>query len=253
METSVRTPGCERAEVRPRGYRAEPTPRERERLAILAARERFAAGAEKFRIQLERGALVMRPLGDGWRFALFNARNVRTVVGTTGRYGLDHGFARTVAEALLRAPAEGGTSALSPGAVAEQMRMRRDSRTPSVRRDGSLSMRVPGAEIVITSGSLFAVSKTTALRLALEARWTNASAARVADAMLRDLAPEARHLTRTTVPRGHFRNESGSTLYDGGSTALCSCGWFCVEGSRTAARWTAKWHREHPGLYSALP
>jgi hypothetical protein len=237
---------------RTRGFRPAPTARERERLALTAATERFAGGRTRFRTQLERGALTVGATELGWRFALFNEQSDRIAVGSASGDCLGGGLARTVAELLRRAPAREGAPCLAPHLVGEQMLMRGDSPAPCLRSDGTVRMTVADAEIVIAESWLQASSLTSDVWLSLEGRWTTAAAAKVADALLRDLAPAARHLTYTTEPRGHHRTKSGSWMYGGSSTALCSCGWACPAGDRPAARGVAAWHRDNPELYHAV-
>lgn len=204
--------------------------------------------------RVARGTILARSTPrQSLRLALRNRAGDRVAVGLlTGGRLTD--IARTVAEALARAPAaapDGASPEFSPETIGHVMRMRRNSRTPVLRGDGSIQMTVPGAYAVVNRSAVSVMADTGLfLRLSLEGAWQDLQVARVADAMLRDSAPQARHLTYTTEPRGRFFNESGSLIYDGSSSALCSCGWHYPTLDRSGARWAANWHRANPRAYS---
>ncbi|GAA2627923.1 hypothetical protein GCM10010411_76440 [Actinomadura fulvescens] len=241
------------------GYRAPQTPRHREHLALTAAYQAFVADAGEQRHPLDSGTLLLRLSSSGrWRFALLNPAGERVAVGTAHGDSTGSGLARTIAETLRRAPARADEPGATrptyrPETIGHLMKMRRNSRTPYPRTDGTLHMSVPGARIIISPSALQAHTATGGIRLVLEGPWTEWDAAPVADAILRDLAPQAHHLTHTTEPRGYSRNESGSRIYDGSSWALCSCGWRYAASDRAEARALATWHRQHPTRHRTNP
>jgi hypothetical protein len=242
-----------------RGYRPQPTPRCCEHQAIATARDRFVNGADRHRERLGRGTLVLGQVTTAlWRVAVLNDAGQRTVVGSAHGTGVGYGLTRTIAEALRRAPDQTGEPAGTrpnhdPRSVAHQMRMRRNARTPYERGDGTVTMTVPGAQVVIGRLGLHGTSLTGGLRLTVEGPWTTTAVAKLADAMLRDLAPQARHVTYTSPPRGHLRDANGIRFYDATSWAHCSCGWYDIAADRALARSSARWHREHPALYHPEP
>ena len=153
---------------------------------------------------------------------------------------------------------------LDPATLRLLARMTRDYRNGTVRPDGSAGWTVPGATTRITSDSLTVESETGRIVVYLTGRgWTERQAAHVVDAMLRAIAaPEAQHMTRTTEPEGWFYpadkgiasagrcrpGRTGGLLYDGLSTARCSCGWQSTQESRDGAQRAAKAHRAEHGL-----
>lgn len=242
------------AQVAPRGYRPAPLDHTYECSALAAVAVAFEAGHTTHRVKVPRGTLAFRRTARGARCALLNLAGQRVAVGDM-RGGELTDFSRTVAEALVCAPADAPDSSrpdITPWAVGNAMKMRRNGRCPEPRMDGSIRMGVPGAYAIVQHAAVSATADGGSfVRLALEGPWDARRAARVADAMLRDLAPEARHLTYTTEPRGWHRggifvSKRGGGQYDGASTAFCSCGWSYLAGDRADARWTAKWHRDHP-------
>ncbi|MFI0406525.1 hypothetical protein [Actinomadura sp. 3N508] len=241
-----------------RGHRQRPISRAEEYLALRNAERSLAAGTRQHEEEVARGTILVRPgTGRVVRLALRNRSGQRVVAGYASGMDGNLTLARALAAALHQAP-KGLTwdaPAFGPEGVGHVMQMRRNQRCPQPRADGSIRLGVPGGAAVVDRHSITATTDTgVRVRFALEGLWTTFGVARVADAMLRDLAPEAHHLTYTTEPRGWhlngtFVSKRGGGRYDGASTAYCSCGWFCMEGDRASARWSAAWHRENPSAY----
>lgn len=155
----------------------------------------------------------------------------------------------------------GSTAALSAESLHTVSRMRRDNRTPGRKVDGSACWQVPGAAIRVDSWSLTVTTETGEVRVSLDGReWTERDAAAVLDAALWQLAPLARHMTRTSAERGRRRlsdvmpgaigrDRGAGTFADRLSTAACSCGWQKVCDNREYARYAANEHAaEHAGV-----
>ncbi|WP_067819868.1 hypothetical protein [Actinomadura kijaniata] len=238
-----------------RGYRPAPTPRHHEHLALVALTRALANGHRAHRVDLPGGTIAARSNGTGHqRITLTNPAGHRIALAVLHGACLAQDAVRTVAEVFHRAPTDpsSGTRPLfAPASVAEGMKMRRNRARRWPRKDGSVRAAVPGAELIIRPGVLDASTTTGGLRLTLDGPWHDRATAQVADAILRDLAPEARHLTYTTQPAGHYINESGSHCYDSFCWAVCSCGWYYPAADRSDARWTASWHRQHPTAHRA--
>ncbi|MGI5201581.1 hypothetical protein ACQEU6_08375 [Spirillospora sp. CA-108201] len=235
-----------------RGYRPQPTSRGEEALALHNVEQAIAAGATSHQVEVGRGTIHVLPDSGRFIFALLNR------AGKTVARGCSYGPAalrieRTIAEALHRAPEEGLGTWLKPESVGAAMLMRRNRRTPVSRQGNWIKMNVPGACAYVHPNGIQAYSHAGSWMLLNfgGGAWTTEAAARVVDAMLRDLAPEARHLTYTTDPQGwHLTGNAARNREEGAlvfaSMVRCSCGWFSPEDNRAAARATAKWHRENP-------
>ncbi|MEW1648430.1 hypothetical protein [Streptomyces sp. NPDC091219] len=124
--------------------------------------------------------------------------------------------------------------------------------------DGSVGWSIPGASARVWPDGRIELHGTTGPELTgrLEgSEWDHWKVAAVADAGLRLLcAPEARHLTSTGQPSGWHRSadrgqigegreRKGGQLYDGTTTARCSCGWSVTVPSQLGAREMATQHR----------
>ncbi|MEU9370419.1 hypothetical protein AB0D71_38285 [Streptomyces avermitilis] len=126
--------------------------------------------------------------------------------------------------------------------------------------DGSVGWGMPGATARVWPDGRIHLRSTTGPVLAgrLEgSQWDHFQVAAVADAGLRLLcAPEAQHMTRTGEPRGWHRpydrpgntmvgrERKGGQMYDGSTTASCSCGWSTTSASQLGARAMAEQHRQ---------
>lgn len=238
-----------------RGQRHLPISRGEEFLALRSIERAIGDGGTRREVEVQRGRILARPSANGARLALWNRAGHRVAVAQVSGMKELH-LARTLAEVLHQARGlADGRPDVNPWTVGNVMRMRRNQGCPVLRADGTIRMGVPGAHAVVDSHSITVISDTgPRIRLVLEGEWEYCGAARVADAMLRDLAPEARHLTYTTTPRGWHLNgypagKRNGGSYDGASTAYCSCGWFSMEGDQASARASAAWHRENPHSY----
>ncbi|MFI6340753.1 hypothetical protein [Streptomyces sp. NPDC050535] len=125
--------------------------------------------------------------------------------------------------------------------------------------DGSVGWSMPGATARVWPDGRLELRSTTGPGLAgrLEgSQWDHFQVAAVADAGLRLLcAHEARHMTRTGEPAGWHRpydrpgntmvgrERKGGQMYDGSTTASCSCGWSTTSPSQLGARARAEQHR----------
>ena len=128
--------------------------------------------------------------------------------------------------------------------------------------DGSVGWSIPGASARVWPDGRIELRGTTGttgteLTGRLEgSEWDHWKVAAVADAGLRLLcAPEARHLTSTGQPSGWYRpsdrgqigegrERKGGYVYDGTTTARCSCGWNVTVASQLGARAMAKRQRQ---------
>ncbi|MEU7228998.1 hypothetical protein [Streptomyces chrestomyceticus] len=131
--------------------------------------------------------------------------------------------------------------------------------------DGSVGWSVPGAAARVWPDGRLAVTSDAGVELSARlegSQWDTWAVAAVADAGLRLLcAPEARHMVRTSEPRGWSKPadrwgeggpdtmgvKSGWT-YDGASVAACSCGWRVTVPSRDGARGAAAEHLRDVGV-----
>lgn len=176
-----------------------------------------------------------------------------------GAYPLAPAWLATVAEAAPETADHRRPSA-SMVSVRLLARMTPDHRNGIPRQsDGSVGWSIPGASARVWPDGRIMLRGTTGTEFAgrLEgAQWDHWKVAAVADAGLRLLcAPEARHLTSTGEPSGWYRpsdrgqtgegrERKGGQVYDGTTTARCSCGWNVTVPSQLGAREAAKRHRQ---------
>ncbi|MFF0754468.1 hypothetical protein [Streptomyces sp. NPDC004267] len=185
------------------------------------------------------------PAGSGGRAALVTLRPVA--------YPYAGAWLEVIAE---HAPA--AADHREPGAAPESVRLvARMTRTHAngVPRasDGSVGWSVPGASARVWPDGRLAVTSADGVELSVRlegAQWDTARVAAVADAGLRLLcAPEARHMTRTTRPRGWGQSSLWvGRSYDGASVAVCSCGWRAAAASPLGARGSAAEHVRDVGV-----
>lgn len=153
----------------------------------------------------------------------------------------------------------------APGSVRLVARMTRNHANGVPRQsDGSVGWSVPGASARVWPDGRLTVTSAAGVELSarLEGeQWDTQRVAAVADAALRLLcAPEARHVTRTSEPRGWSRaadrweswaggpvGVKSGWMYDGSSVAACSCGWRATVPSRDGARGAAAAHLREVG------
>ncbi|MFC8538060.1 hypothetical protein ACFUJY_29670 [Streptomyces sp. NPDC057249] len=131
--------------------------------------------------------------------------------------------------------------------------------------DGSVGWSVPGASARVWPDGRLVVTSHTGVELSARlegSQWDTWAVAAVADAALRLLcAPEARHVTRTSEPRGWSRaadsweswaggpvGVKSGWMHDGSSVAACSCGWRVTVSSRLGARGAAAEHLREAGV-----
>ncbi|WP_030372406.1 hypothetical protein [Streptomyces rimosus] len=156
--------------------------------------------------------------------------------------------------------------AFAPGSVRVLARMTRTHANGVPRQsDGSVGWSVPGASARVWPDGRVEVRDAglVVLSVRLEgSAWDSARVAAVADAGLRLLcAPEARHLIRTSEPRGWSKpadrwgkggpdtvGVNGGWTYDGSSVGACSCGWRVSVPSRDGARGAAAEHLREVGV-----
>ncbi|MFC6883524.1 hypothetical protein [Actinomadura yumaensis] len=241
------------APVERHGYRARPTPRHHEKAALAAIAQALSTGAREHHVAVPGGTFTARSYGPRhWRVAVHRPTGQRVALAVLHGDQAAASAARTVAEVIRRAPtgfADGARPTYDLVSVGENMVMRRNRAYRSLRADGTVRAAVPGAQLIIRPSVLDATTTRGGIRLTLDGPWGYREAAAVADAVLRDLAPEARHLTYTTGGGRYYYNESGSRCYDSSSWAHCSCDWHYPGSDQSDARWTAKWHRQHPDAY----
>ncbi|MFD9248318.1 hypothetical protein [Streptomyces bottropensis] len=153
----------------------------------------------------------------------------------------------------------------APGSVRLVARMTRNHANGVPRQsDGSVGWSVPGASARVWPDGRLSVASAAGVELSARlegSQWDTQRVAAVADAALRLLcAPEARHVTRTSEPRGWSRaadswgqswagpvGVKSGWLHDGSSVAACSCGWRVTVPSRLGARGAAAEHLREVG------
>ncbi|MFJ4342636.1 hypothetical protein [Streptomyces sp. NPDC088915] len=172
--------------------------------------------------------------------------------------------------ALAPAAADHRNPDMAPASVRVVARMTRTHANGVPRQsDGSVGWSVPGASARVWPDGRLTVTSDAGVELSARlegSQWNTWAVAAVADAGLRLLcAPEARHVTRTSEPRGWSRaadnwgsqawagpvGRKSGWQYDSSSVAACSCGWRATVPSRGGARRAAEKHREEAGLPGA--
>ncbi|MFE1270576.1 hypothetical protein [Streptomyces sp. NPDC058758] len=144
---------------------------------------------------------------------------------------------------------------MAPASVRLLARMTRTHANGVPRQsDGSVGWGVPGASARVWPDGRIAVTSDAGVELSARlegAQWDDWRVAGVVDAGLRLLcAPAARHLTRTSGPKGWVQSSLwAGRSYDASASATCTCGWRGTYGSRMAALAAAQEHRGNSGLF----